>query len=251
MKYSKKINEMLTLEAREIFVDANEYDDYELVGYCRIIRALCKRFKQKPKRQIKIENIQGILKTLDERKYNILVWRYWKGYTRNDIGALFDVSRERIRQIENSFLERLTPLIGTLEWKENNIPIEALGFSLRGHSALKCAGINTVEQLVKLPKKELLGIKGIGPTIQTEIKTKLENLIFQVLEKKKSAIEKLPIDVLKFSTRVNTALKRKGIFVVGQLLEASMDEIYRIRGIGNKGYNEVLDKKHSIEHFKS
>lgn len=248
MKNSKSKNEQLALEARKLFIDANAYDEYEVVGYYRLIRALCKKFNKKTNRQIRIENIQEILKTFDMRKYAILRWRFWEGYTRANIGTLFGVSHERIRQIENVSLERLMPLISEHEWTENSIPIEALGLNTRGYLALKREGINTIEQLIQ---KEFLSIKGVGPGVAKIVNQKLKDLNRQLSKSKKCMLEKLPIDALEFSTRVNNALKRKGVFSVGQLLEISMDEVFKIKGIGNKGYSEVFAKKQSIEYIKN
>ena len=247
MKHSKKLDEMLALEAREIFVDANEYDDYELVGYCRLIRALCKRYKTRPNSQIKISNIRKILKTLDGRKCYILSLRYWEDYTRIAIGDILGLTHERIGQIENASLERLRPLIVEIRWDDDNIPIETLGLKPRAYLTLKRERINTLTQLIKLSRIELLNIKGVGPCIAEDVKQKLDYFILEVSKNKGDIFEKLPIDVLKFSTRVDTALKRKGIFLIKQLREISMDEVYRMKGIGKKGYNEVLAKKQSIE----
>lgn len=244
MKYSKAMNEMLALEAREVFVDANEYDGYELIGYGRLIKALCKRFNEPPRGQIKISNIQEILKTFDNRKYDVLRYRFWEGYTRKDIGILFDVSNERIRQIENVSLERLIPLIRQSEWTQNNIPIEALGLNPSVYWILKHAGINTLKQLME---EDYLSLKGIGPGTDRAVKQKLKELNIQMLSKEKYQIEKQPIAVLEFSTRVSNALKRKGIFLVGQLMEMPIEDVYKVRGIGFIGYMEVLTKKQSLE----
>ena len=45
---------------------------------------------------------------------------------------------------------------------------------------------------------------------------------------------------LGLSGRTYNALRRKGIETVGQILEMSLYDLYNIRGIGNKGYIEVL-----------
>lgn len=250
MKCSKNMLDMLALDARQIFVDANEYDDYELVGYCRLIRALCKRYNAKPSSNIEIANIRKILKTLDERKCHILSLRYWEGYTRIAIGDLLGLTHERIRQIENASLERMIPLIVEIKWDNDNIPIEALGLIPRGYLTLKREGIDTLNQLIKLSRTKLLEIKGVGPCVARDVKQKLDEFILEATKNNNDMFERLPIDVLKFSTRVDTALKRKEIFVIKQLREVPMEEIYRMQGIGKKGYNEVLAKKQSLEHIK-
>ena len=57
------------------------------------------------------ESIQGLLKTLSYREREVLKLRYGLGdgytYTLEEVGAIFKVSRERIRQIEVGALQKL------------------------------------------------------------------------------------------------------------------------------------------------
>lgn len=41
-----KASTTFTLNAREIFLEVNGYSQYELIGYCRLVKALCKRTKK-------------------------------------------------------------------------------------------------------------------------------------------------------------------------------------------------------------
>ena len=57
------------------------------------------------------ESVQGLLKTLSYREREVLKLRYGLGdgytYTLEEVGAIFKVSRERIRQIEVGALQKL------------------------------------------------------------------------------------------------------------------------------------------------
>lgn len=297
-------------EANNIFMDANEYDEYELVGYCRLLEAICDQTEEILDGNFCIANIQEALATLDKRQYNILRLRYWDWHTFASIGTILSVSHQRIHEINSDSLYRLRRLIHKNKYLEGsipiealelnnkgykalkslgintieqlmklskkellcikgvgritaediknklerflievvpdeygNIPIEVLGLSDKGYNALKCTGINTIEQLMKLSQKDLLGIKGVGRITAEEIKHKADVFMIEVAPTKQVFFERLPIDTLKFSERVNNALKRKGVFIIKQLFEIPMEELISIKGIGPKGVNEILNKK--------
>ena len=63
----------------------------------------------------KADHIDDVLKTLTYRECEILKLRYGVGdgytYTLEEIGRIFHVTRERIRQIESKALRKLQPLV--------------------------------------------------------------------------------------------------------------------------------------------
>ena len=63
----------------------------------------------------KADRIDDVLKTLTYREREILKLRYGVGdgltYTLEEIGRIFQVTRERIRQIESKALRKLQPLV--------------------------------------------------------------------------------------------------------------------------------------------
>lgn len=242
----KQKSEMFILQAREIFIDSNDFGEYELLGYFRLIKALCKKNKTTKIAKIQIASFNEILKSLPDRTHNILKWRFWDCYTRTKIGLMLGVSRERIRQIETSVLERL-------EWLfENKVnthkdkmkeTIEMLNLKTRGYMALKRAGINTIEQLIDICKNNLLEIKGVGKNVAQDIKLKLDGYVLRDSCSKQQSFVDLPIDSLNLSNRTNNALKRKGIYIIRQLFELSTEQVNTIKGLGKKGVSEVMRVK--------
>jgi len=236
----------LVLEARATFSDANRYEEYEFIGYFRLVKALCKKLKERKKGKIQITKFEEILSDLNERNYNILRWRYWEGQTREVVARKLSVSIERVRQLEEKVFRRMKFLVQKNSGTEKSIPIEALNLKTRGYLALKHAGINTINELCALSQYELMWIKGIGKIGLVDINRKLGLFTKKTLAIGENDFMQLPIDLLDFSIRVNTALKREGIFVIKQLFEIPIQELYSIRGIGVKCCDEIVLKKQQV-----
>ena len=239
-------NDNGVLEARKIFVDAGNYSEYELVGYYRLVKAICKRLNKVPADIVVISNIQEILNVLDDRKKKIVRCRYFEGNTLDDIGSSLNISGERVRQIEVAVQERLKFVVFSKEIAGESDSVEVLNLNTRARLALKRAGIETITELIKLPYRDLIAIYGIGQTTIEDIRNKLVAHMVLIESEQKISFEKLPIDTLDFSNRVNNALKSKGIYTIKQLLDLSVEDIYTMRGIGEKSFNEVLDKRHQL-----
>lgn len=246
MTTRKSKKEKRILEVREIFVDASQYNNEELIGYCRLIKSLCKKQKERIEVKIQIAAINEILKQLDERTYDILRRRYWLGWTRCEIGTLMNLSGERVRQIEVAVQGKLKFLLKKGEGSVEIVAIERLNFDSRSYLALKRANINTLQEVVMLSQHDLLSIKGIGVKSTDEIKQKVSDFMMLNAPEKQSEFEMFSIDALNFSYRVNNALKRRGIFTIKQLFALSVDELYSIRGIGEKGVEEIWNEKQEI-----
>lgn len=239
-------NDKPILEARKNFVDASEYSEYELMGYYRLVKALCKRLNEKLDDIVRIETIQKTLNDLDERTSEILRYRYFEGCTRDAIGLRLNISGERVRQIEVSVQERLKFVVFKNQVVDENDSIEVLNLNTRARLALRRVGIKTIAELMKLSYLDLSNIRGIGETTIEEIRAKLVGHMLSIELEQKISFEKLPIDMLHFNNRVNNALKSKGIYNIGQLLALSVEDIYRIKGIGEKSFNQILQKRHEL-----
>ena len=246
MRYQEWKTKKLLLEAKKIFADACAYEEYELLGCCRLIKDVCKEQQNNLQKQIKVSDIQEMLKTLNERAYNILRWKYWEKYTARIIAKMLGISGERVRQLKMKALARFKIFIVKLESVDQSTPIEALGINSRGYWALKRAGINYIDELAKLSQKDLLNIKGVGPNTVEEVKLKLTDFMMTIVPKGRIKFEDLPIDVLKFANRFCNALKRAGVFNIQQLLSMSAEEIYCLKGIGKKGIQQIIQKKNEM-----
>lgn len=243
MQKAKTKNQKLLLKAREIFADANQYNDCDLLGYCKLVKALCKRLKRNLSGKLYIANIQKVLSLLDKRTQTILDLRYWEGCTRVIVGTRLNISRERVRQLECRAQEIMAFLIHA----QDEFPIEVLNLNIRGYRALKHEGVNTVEQLVNLTRRDLTNIKGIGTGALEDIKRKLWQFVINVAHTNPGMFENLPIESINLSTRLTNSLKRNNIFIIKELMVLSEDKIYRLKGVGDRGRRELAKKREEIK----
>ncbi len=58
-----------------------------------------------------IEELRDEIKHLDEREQDILKLRYWGGHTLLEVGKMYNLSRERIRQIQAGAVRKLRELM--------------------------------------------------------------------------------------------------------------------------------------------
>lgn len=56
----------------------------------------------------------------------------------------------------------------------------------------------------------------------------------------------MPIEKLNISVRTYNCLKRHGISTVGELSTMTEEKLMRVRNLGKKNYDEILEKLDSI-----
>lgn len=139
--------------------------------------------------------IEKDLSNLTEREREVLKMRSGlfydnKPYTLEEVGQVFGVTRERIRQIEAKAIRRIYHWQRkqrfnqaneiSIEVITDNTPVETLvedlGLSVRAYRCLKRANINTVGELTLKTKKELMRIRNLGSKSLKEIIQKLEKI---------------------------------------------------------------------------
>lgn len=79
------------------------------------------------------ETVGQLLECLDDRERDIIIKRYYNGLTLEQVGSLLNLTRERIRQIEDKALRRMRKYCGgklIRSRRENNIRIELEGNTL-------------------------------------------------------------------------------------------------------------------------
>jgi len=118
---------------------------------------------------------------LSEREQLVLNRRYEHGFTRDDMAAEFNVTRERIRQIEHKALRKLRALrnywdvecikqevaaqarrqIGNYN-AFGNMPISNLGLSVRAYNCLRRSGIDTLGKLSEMTYDDFIKTRNLG-----------------------------------------------------------------------------------------
>lgn len=115
----------------------------------------------------------------------------------NEDGELPDIEK---REIMEDYEKAVEELIEELKWSLNKFvkamavcfnekkmlqvdtPIEALGLTKRSYHCLKRARINTVEELTKRSRQDLLKIRNLGEISFNEIESKLESYGLKLME---------------------------------------------------------------------
>lgn len=125
------------------------------------------------------EFIKKAFLTLSPREKEVLKLRHVDHLTLDEIGKIYGVTRERIRQIEQNAFRKIrhritlydkNARIGELDTDDN---IDILLLSVRTRNCLKRGGIHSITKLVSLSYEQLSETKNIGPKAIDEINEKL------------------------------------------------------------------------------
>ena len=65
-------------------------------------------------------------------------------------------------------------------------------------------------------------------------------------ENKKTQVLAMTIEELDFAVRTFNCLKRVGLDTVEDLVQLTEDDLYRVRNLGKKSSEEVIQKLHSL-----
>ena len=168
------------------------------------------------------------LSGLKEREENILLLRYKYGLTLEKIGCFYGLSKERVRQIINETLNKLS---------ESKRYKSLLDLGLTGHIE------NEVEERLALKEKSLI-LEGYMRGYSEGYNAGKNNDENQL---KKKVLDE-PIEALGLSVRACTRLKKAGVNQIGTLLlYDSGDDIIRIRGLGPALAKEIAGKLSQFE----
>ena len=130
--------------------------------------------------------------------------------------------------------------------------IESLKLSTRAYNLLKRLRINTIEELLDTPDDWLYTQRGCGVKTINEIidlKKQLNNGEGCIEEVEKvpdyliQELSRYSVDELELSCRPDNILKRLGIFHMDELFKLSDEEIFNLRGMGQKSFDEIKNKK--------
>lgn len=135
--------------------------------------------------------------------------------------------------------------------------IEELDFSVRTYNCLKRAGLDTLAALTQCTEEDIIKVRNMGKKSFEEIVDKLSSLGLCLLgsenvlrecsgESIKDKVLQLTIEELDFSVRTFSCLKRAGIDTVKDLTERTYDQMLKVRNLGKKSLEEVVQKLYSL-----
>ena len=146
--------------------------------------------------------------------------------------------------------------------KSHAVPIENLGLSARSYHCLKRSGFHSVQDLIGKTEEELLRIRNLGSKSAAEIVEVVNNYLstpHNEAGRRESAEDKgdtlprsavpasehdmddRPIKDLNLSVRSYNCLKNANIYTVQQLLDMETDALSKIRNLGKKSLEELLE----------
>ena len=114
-----------------------------------------------------------IERRLTPRENEVIKHLYQEGLTLDETGKIYDVTRERIRQIKYKALRKIRHFVrlskrnSEIQTREGHI--EELGLSVRTYNALLRSGIKEIEQLLHLSYGQVMDIRGVGMMTACEI----------------------------------------------------------------------------------
>ena len=165
-------------------------------------------------------SVEYVLHTLSDRETKILKNRFIDLMTLEEVGKIFGVTRNRIREIEAKALRKLR--------HPNRIKYLRYGISgiienIKSDYFNKFADLeNKLIELCKLNEE------------------KADKVIDDVELRQKYA--SLRIEDMDLSVRSYTCLKRAGINNIKQLASLSYEKLVRIRNLGRKSIEEIIEK---------
>lgn len=173
---------------------------------------------------------------LTGREQEVLTYRFVHGMTYDEIGPLYGVTRERIRQVEAKALRKLRG--------RRNVR-ELLQTGITGYWN-KC--IN--EKAQEIAQRVIEGYKfALDRAYAQRLDDECQRLKSdpEIVQKARHAeLMATPIENLDLSVRSYNCLVRADIHTVEQLISRSYDELISIRNMGRRSTQEVMEKLHSM-----
>lgn len=162
--------------------------------------------------RVYVPALKEAMSELTEREQKVLELRFVHGMTYEQCGYRFNVTRERIRQVEHKALRKL-----------------------RNPRFAKHYLLDTLDKAFEIDaERASLERENI------ELREKLEK--YENVPKPKVEPKKINIDEMELSVRSYNCLKRAGIYYVSDLEGMTCEKLKKVRNLGRKSMIEVINK---------
>lgn len=188
------------------------------------------------------------LSTLTEKEKDIICYRFGivdgRFHTLDEIGKIFGVHRERIRQIENKAIRKLQKTLKEKIYDEKEFEREALTPEEE---------VRRDALLDKIYKSNLIFVPDEEYTQEPDSITpeELRETALELSDIQRSSLppttKETPIEELELSTRAYRALARADITTIEQLKTKNLEELKGIRNMGARTLQEIREKLNSLE----
>ena len=184
---------------------------------------------------VDVKRIPEWLDNLSYREKAVVKMRYEDGKTLEEIGKEFNVTRERIRQVEAQALKRLSH-------PSNIKDVACVSFS--DYMEMQKALTKEINEL----RHQYMTLRGYTDSLEMAIAKEIPSLtrILRTLpESHKSSSNPLPdllLEDMGLSARAFNCLKRAGYTTASEVAEQDLSEMITIRNLGASSMQEVSDK---------
>lgn len=176
---------------------------------------------------------------LSKREVQVLRMRFWEGCTLEFIGNKFGVQRERIRQIEEKAIKKLSKdcirryaMTGTNSYQQKKMA--ALARELKNEEEWNKRLAELQKKVNKMKDENLLIRNSLALTDKEALATVLA-------EKNFEKGEEIKVGDLNLTSRAYNCLMRRGITTVSILTKLTFDDLMNIRNMGLKTAMEIVE----------
>jgi DNA-directed RNA polymerase alpha subunit len=175
---------------------------------------------------------------LTEREKNVILLRYKEKQTLEQVAQEFELTRERIRQIETKAIQKLKSKKDIFFDSFDEYKLIEKEY-LRKRDEL-CKKVEELDELIEKANK-------LVHNKNTTIKEIEDFISLSQDEKKSLMIMNTDIADLDFSVRTINCLRRARINTVNELSKKTVEELMRIRNLGRKCLKEILETLREFE----
>ncbi len=168
------------------------------------------------------ETIERVLDTITPREKIVIIGRVKDESTLDELAEQFNLTRERIRQIEAKALRKLR---------------------YRDRAEMLKNGIMVQAEIVKARKEEA-EIESKRRVAELAVEAERRRERFSAVQERIRENDELnhPIEVLDLTVRSYNCLTRNGIKTVQELADTTLEKLSRIHNLGQRSISEILFK---------
>jgi RNA polymerase sigma factor (sigma-70 family) len=186
-----------------------------------------------------LTDLEDFLTRLTDQEKDIINSRYGisdeiheYGETLASVGERYDLTRERIRQLENIAMAKLRFIMKNKDGGDGELPKEL--FKDKTLVFLKKNQIRYIHQLIKLSQQEIQYVYGQGKSVIDDLSDFVKLSGFELVEKNDD-----DVDFELLSNRSKNVLLKNNLVKIESLLAVNEDSYENFTGLGEKSINEL------------
>lgn len=191
------------------------------------------------------KSVEYVLETLPEKEKNVLMYRFKENLTLNEVGEIYNVSRNRIMQIEAKALRKLRHPSRANVLKYGVEAAEKLATKDEQLEAYREEYYNDIDETINEAKKAMVGAD-LYRLINVRDKA---NSIIQALSGNNQESGNNPdvfypisIDDLSLSVRTYNCVRRAGFECLEDFVGKTVSQMLDIRNMGKHSFKELSER---------